>query len=263
MRLISQAARPKTTRFLLLAISSWLVVLLADAGVASPQPEKKSHEFSERPAQRFIENLPPTPNLPRSTKRPASIPAFQVARPEATPSWLALGPFPIPNGQTENRVDPVSGRVTAIAVHPTNPLVAYVGTAQGGLYRTLDGGTSWAPLMDNAGSGVFGTLLAIGAVTIDPTNPSNVLVGTGEGNLSGDSFFGNGLYIITNAETINPIVNGPYNLRASDGADIFTGRSIVGIAVDPANHNNVFCATSSGVGGIVPTTYSVLPPRGL
>jgi hypothetical protein len=105
--------------------------------------------------------------------------------------------------------------------------------------------------------------LAVGAVTVDPTNPSNVLVGTGEGNLSGDSFFGNGFYIITNADTFNPIVNGPYNLRAGDNADIFTGRSITAIAVDPANHNNVFCATTSGVGGIVSSVYSVLPPRGL
>jgi hypothetical protein len=260
--IIFSGARRKT-RVLAVVIPSWLIILSANGQLALPPAEKKSRELSERPAQRFIENLPPTLNLPPSTKRPRSIPAFETTRAVATPSWLALGPFPIPNGQTENRVDPVSGRVTAIAVHPSNPLIVYVGTAQGGLYRTLNGGTSWAPLIDNAMSGVIGTPLAIGSVIIDPTNSTNVFVGTGEGNLSGDSFFGNGLYIITNADSVNPIVNGPYNLRASDNADIFTGRSIVAIAIDPANHNNVFCATSSGVGGIVPSVYSVLPPRGL
>ena len=214
------------------------------------------------PAKRFIENLPPTANLPVAKDRAAKVAAFgAISGP--VPAWTALGPFPIPNGQTENRVDPVSGRVTAIAIHPAAPLIAYVGTAQGGVYRTLDGGTTWTQLMDNASSGLIGTPLAIGAVTIDPTNSSNVLVGTGEGNLSGDSFFGNGLYIITNANELNPVVNGPYNLRTSDNADIFTGRSIVAIAVDPANHNNVFCTTSSGVGGIVPAPFSTLPPRGL
>lgn len=153
--------------------------------------------------------------------------------------------------------------MTAIAVHPQDPATAYVGTAQGGLYRTLNGGGTWTQLMDNATPGLAGTPLAIGSVAIDPTDPSTVLVGTGEGNLSGDSFFGVGLYIITDADTSSPIVHGPYNMRESDGADIFTGRSIVGIAIDPADHNHVFFATSSGVGGIIPTTYSTLPPRGL
>ncbi len=226
-------------------------------------PQKEKEEFSEVPAKKFIENLPVAAKLPPVKDRSTKMPSFRTVAAPGVPAWTALGPFPIPNGQTETRVDPVSGRVTAIAVHPTNPLIAYVGAAQGGLYRTLDGGATWTPLMDTINAGVIGTPLAIGAVAIDPTNPSNVLVGTGEGNLSIDSFFGNGLYIITNADTLNPVVNGPYSLRASDNADILTGRSIVSIAIDPANHNNVFLATSSGVGGIVASSYSTLPPRGL
>ena len=46
-------------------------------------------------------------------------------------SWTAIGPAPIPNGQTSPSVA-VSGRVTAIDIHPTNASIAYVGTAQGG-----------------------------------------------------------------------------------------------------------------------------------
>jgi hypothetical protein len=224
---------------------------------------KEKEEFSETPAKKFIENIPATANLPRSNNQGSKVSAFRPAATQVGPAWTALGPAPIPNGQTENRVDPVSGRVTAIVVHPTNSSVAYVGTAQGGLYRTLDGGATWTPLMDNAPAGLVGTPLAIGALALDPTNPATVLVGTGEGNLSGDSFFGSGFYIITAADTVTPVVNGPYNLRVSDNADIFSGRSIVGIAVDPSNHNNVFVATSSGVGGIVASAYSVLAERGL
>ena len=215
------------------------------------------------PARKFIENLPATKNLPPSKDRSTKTPAFRSVAAPVGPAWTALGPFPIPNGQTENRTDPVSGRVTAIVVHPTNASIAYVGTAQGGLYRTVNGGTTWVQLMDNASAGVAGTPLAIGALAIDPTNPANLVVGTGEGNLSGDSYFGSGLYIITAADGVSPVVNGPYNLRASDSADIFTGRSIVSIAIDPANHNNIFCATSSGVGGIIPSAYSILPNRAL
>ncbi len=62
--------------------------------------------------------------------------------------WNPIGPAPIPNGQTTGRSDPVSGRTIAIAVHPTNPDIVYVGTANGGLYRTTNGGTTWTPLMD-------------------------------------------------------------------------------------------------------------------
>src|SRR5207247_592753 len=86
--------------------------------------------------------------------------------PEAA-NWTAIGPAPLPDF-----TNPLSGRVTAIAVNPTNANIVYLGTAQGGLWRTLDGGSSWTALMDNAQS------LAIGAVTIDPLNPSTVFVGT-------------------------------------------------------------------------------------
>ena len=153
----------------------------AQGPLLPPQKEKKKekHEFSESPAKKFLENRPASKVLPKANMNPPRVPALKgPASPLAGPVWTALGPFPIPNGQTENRVDPVSGRVTAIAIHPSNANIAYVGAAQGGLYRTLDGGATWTQLMDNAASTAIGTPLAIGAVTIDPTNPSNVLVGT-------------------------------------------------------------------------------------
>lgn len=163
--------------------------------------------------------------------------------------WNSIGPAPIPNGQTSPVEVPVSGRVTAIAVHPTNSNIVYVGTAQGGLYRTLDGGLSWTPLMDNAQS------LAIGAVTIDPINPSTVFVGTGEGNGFGDSFFGVGLYRIDNADS-SPVLNGPFEARvagtgtgASNG-HAFAGTSITKIVVDPANDNRIFMGNTIGTSGL-------------
>ena len=58
-------------------------------------------------------------------------------------TWTPIGPFPIPNGQTVGISTPVSGRTVAVAVHPTNPDIVYVGTAQGGLYRSTNGGTTW------------------------------------------------------------------------------------------------------------------------
>ena len=184
-------------------------------------------------------------------KREAVAQKNGLSKVEVDPAWKYLGPSPIPNGSY-----PVSGRTTAIAVHPTNPDIAYVGTAQGGLYRTLNGGSSWTPLMDNALS------LAIGAVTISPTDPTTVFVGTGEPNLSGDSFFGVGLYRITNADSANPIVAGPLRFDAS-GNDVFTGRAISKIIVSPTDSNLIFVSTTSGTCGTGGCAGQPLPNAGI
>ncbi len=241
-----------------------MAFLVTSAFAQYPLLPPAEDSFHETPPKRVFDLNPAATKLPAAPDRSARVSALeQKVAPLIVPSWTWLGPAAVPNGQTEDRVDPVSGRVTAIAVHPTNPQIAYVGAAQGGLYRTLDGGATWTQLMDNAPATLLGTPLAIGAVTLDPTNPHTVLVGTGEGNNSIDSFIGSGLYIITAADTANPILHGPYNLRASDNADIFTARAINSIVVDPANHNNIFVATSAGASGIVYSSYPLLPPRGL
>src|SRR5687768_4452251 len=170
-------------------------------------------------------------------------------------NWTAMGPDPIPNGQTQIVSTPVSGRVTAIAVHPANPDIVYVGTAQGGLYRSTNGGGFWSPLMDGAQS------LAIGAIAISPTNPETIYVGTGEPNFSLDSFFGVGLYRIENASTTANLF-GPFNL---DGAsqNVFLGRAISEIIVHPTDGNTIFVSTTSGTGGISGSANNTLPSRGV
>ncbi|HTD14843.1 MAG TPA: hypothetical protein VK673_06670 [Chthoniobacterales bacterium] len=207
------------------------------------------------------------PERPKATLRPqrSVIPIFQSEK-LAAPQWIALGPDPIPNGQTytshgtapPSQEVPVSGRVSAIAVDPTDPQIIYVGGAQGGVYRSLNGGKTWDQLIQGANALNF----AIGSITVDPTDSTRVLIGTGEGNLSADSYFGVGIYLVTGAKSKTPKLNGPYNLTsASENA--FANRSIVKILVDPNNNSIVFCATSSGVGGLGAQTGASLPPRGL
>src|SRR5688572_17679337 len=170
-------------------------------------PDRKSRQRAIAKMERQEESLA---NMPESDQKES-----------LTASWTPIGPAPIPNGQTAVVSTPVSGRVTAIAVHPTNPNIVYVGTAQGGLYRTTDGGVNWTPMLDDALS------LAIGAVTIDTGQPETVYVGTGEGNFGIDSFFGVGVYRIDNASSGSPVVTGPLNTdeRPPNG-DVFSGRAI-------------------------------------
>jgi hypothetical protein len=170
--------------------------------------------------------------------------------------WTPIGPAPIPNGQTTSISTPVSGRVSAIVVHPTDPNIVYVGGAQGGVWRSLDGGATWTPIFDAAAS------LAIGSLALAPSNPSILYVGTGEANLSLDSFFGVGLYRIDNADTA-PVLNGPFNPTPTNdviGAKAFTGRSISKILVDASDPATIFVATSSGVGGSGGDALGASPP---
>ena len=177
----------------------------------------------------------------------------------ATPDavWTEIGPNPIPNGQVGTGPQlAVSGRTISIAVHPTNPDIVYVGTAQGGLYRSTNGGTTWTPLMDNAMS------LAIGTIAISPSSPETIYVGTGEPNFSADSYFGVGVYRIDNASSATPTLTGPLNDDAVN-ADVFTGRAISRILVHPTNPAIIFVSTASGIGGIGGTTPGVLPSQGI
>jgi hypothetical protein len=160
-------------------------------------------------------------------------------------AWTAIGPAPLPNG-VGSATGPTSGRVTTIAIDPTsNGQKVYLGTAQGGVWRSLDGGTNWTAIFDNAQS------LAIGALAIAPSNPSILYVGTGEFNQSGDSFFGVGLYRIDSVDT-TPSLVGPINPQKTFNSltyNVFEGRSITKILVHPTNPDIIFVSTGRGTSG--------------
>ena len=158
-------------------------------------------------------------------------------------SWVSVGPAPIPNGQTFGVQHAVSGRVTSIAVHPTNSDIAYVAAAQGGVYRTLDGGATWTAIFDNAQT------LAVGAIAISPSQPSTIYIGTGEGNFSCDSYFGVGVYRIDNADGSTPTLTGPFAKDVSN-TDVLTGRSISKVVVHPTNPDIIFIGVTNGIGGM-------------
>ena len=175
------------------------------------------------------------------------------------PAWTPLGPEPIPNGQTFPVVA-VSGRVTCIAVDPQHADTVYVGTAQGGVYRSFDGGAHWTSLFDGAAS------LAIGAIALAPSDPSILYVGTGEPSSSCDSYFGVGLYRIDGANA-TPVLNGPIDPPVPTGVPgthAFTGRSISKILVTPTDPADIWVSTATGIGGIGCDALSgVVPPLAL
>ena len=163
--------------------------------------------------------------------------------------WVSIGPGSIPNGQTDTTVgpaNPVSGRLVAIAVHPTNPNIVYAGGAQGGIWKTtnaLSSSPRWVPLTDHQPS------LAVGDIAIDPVNPNIIYVGTGEPNGSCDSYYGEGIL---------RSVDGGVTWRnfGADPGGPFANQSISKIVIDPATAGSMtgttvwastaLAATSSG-----------------
>lgn len=82
----------------------------------------------------------------------------------------------------------MSGRIADIAIHPDNRSIWYVGVGSGGVWKTVNAGTTWQPVFESESS------YSIGCVAIDPNRPDVVWVGTGE-NVSGRHVgFGDGIY---------------------------------------------------------------------
>ena len=91
-------------------------------------------------------------------------------------SWRGIGPAVM------------SGRVTAVAGVPGNPMILLAGHSTAGLYKSEDGGVTFRSIFNDGGT------LSIGAVAIDPRNPAVIYVGTGEGNPRNSASFGDGVY---------------------------------------------------------------------
>jgi photosystem II stability/assembly factor-like uncharacterized protein len=87
------------------------------------------------------------------------------------------------------------GRATGVAGVASEPNTYYFGAATGGLWKSVDGGTSWKPLWDDFPEAAP----AVGAVAVAPSDPKVVYAGTGEVNIRGNVATGNGLYKSTDA----------------------------------------------------------------
>jgi hypothetical protein len=121
-----------------------------------------------------------------------------------TGAWTQIGPQPtLPSGNLSGTPGATSGRVTAIAIDPTDATgnTVFIGGAEGGVWRTTTGGISangapaWTPLTDNQASLAIGAL----AIAIDPTNLQDanhrvIYAATGEqAGLGFDAYYGEGV----------------------------------------------------------------------
>ncbi len=156
-------------------------------------------------------------------------------------TWSFIGPDAITNGQGNNtsvlcglappRIK-VSGRVTAIAFGGEG---TYLGSANGGLWKSTDQGSSWTPLTDQQPSLAVGGLAVVAGRTHD-----TIYIGTGEGNNSCDSEFGQGVLKST---------DGGATWSAPLGAALFDRLTFAKLTVDPQNSDVLYAGTTFGYSG--------------
>src|ERR1700704_4631602 len=82
----------------------------------------------------------------------------------------------------------MSGRIVDIAVVESNTYTYYAASATGGLWKTTDNGTTFAPIFQNA------SVSSIGCVTVSQSDANVVWVGTGEATNRQSSGWGDGVY---------------------------------------------------------------------
>jgi photosystem II stability/assembly factor-like uncharacterized protein len=119
----------------------------------------------------------------------------------------------------------MSGRVAAIDAAAEDPLTIYIGSASGGIWKSIDGGVTYEPVFDDH-------IQSVGAIRIDPNDPEVVWVGTGEGWTRNSVSVGDGVY------------------KSTDGGESWThlglaeSERITRIVIDRTDSKRVFvCAT--------------------
>jgi photosystem II stability/assembly factor-like uncharacterized protein len=150
----------------------------------------------------FMQPQPP----PKPPINPSDDPLLKAFR------WRSIGPASM------------GGRIDDVAGVESNPYILYVGFATGGLWKTVNNGTTWDPIFDT-----FSTA-SIGDIAVCQSDPNIVWVGTGEPNNRQSSSFGDGVY------------------KSTDGGKTFTNvglketETIARVVLDPKDPNVAYVA---------------------
>ncbi|WP_419163047.1 VPS10 domain-containing protein [Candidatus Palauibacter sp.] len=119
-----------------------------------------------------------------------SLAALQLALLAAPPHAEAQSSGRIAAGFTWRSIGPAisGGRIADVEIVPGTQSHIYVGAASGGVWKTVNHGTTWEPVFDDAAN------LSIGDIALAPSDPLEIWVGTGEANNRNSSPWGQGVY---------------------------------------------------------------------
>ncbi len=176
-----------------------------------------------------VAQAPAPESNPSSPPVPALTSPSPAASPSAAPSATPTPPY---NRLAFREVGPAvaGGRVTSVVGVSDDPHLYYLGSAGGGVWKTVNGGATWSPVFDAQ------DVSSIGAVAIDPRGKHDVVwAGTGETNPRNDVSWGDGIY------------------RSADGGKTWTNaglratHAIASIVIDPRNPDTVLAGALGDV----------------
>ncbi len=209
-----------THRFPALVAALLLAAALTPTSADAQRPRATPSTTASAPANPAYD--PTLYSSPTATER-----AFKSLR------WRSIGPYR-------------GGRVDAVVGDLHKPFLFYMGSANGGVWRTTNGGLSWDNLTDGKSD-----ISSVGAITVAPSDANVIYVGTGESQLREDLTFGTGMYRstdagqswqhlgLTDAQQITDIVVDP---RDADRVYV----SAIGHAFGPNAERGVFRTVDGG-----------------
>lgn len=139
--------------------------------------------------------------------------------------WQELGPAPITSAN-------YAGRISAVVTSHSDQGVLYVAGADGGVWRSDDGGAAWTALFTDTPT------TSVGALALDPDDHDVIYAGTGEANYANHSRYGLGLLKST---------DGGEHWRLH-GSDVFAGRCFSRLVVSPDDSQTLFAAITRAGG---------------
>ena len=221
-------SRLDSGRFILTTFLTALLIVLPVA-VLAQEKKHPARPATQKPMPEDAARQQPSPvplkrDEPNKPEGAASEDESRPRDPMSTPTFSGLRFRSLGPAFT-------SGRVIGFAVEPNNPSRFYVASASGGVWKTINDGTTWTPVFDREGS------YSIGAIALDPKNPLAVWVGTGENNSQRSVSYGSGLY------------------RSDDGGKTWknvglkSSEHIGRIAIDPKDSNTVYVAAQGPLWG--------------
>ena len=163
--------------------------------------------------------------------RSPGISASVAAAVTSSSSWQLIGPVGLASGATV-----YSGRINAVAENPANPDMVYIASDAGGIWKTMDAGTTWHPLTD------LTCAHASNAIALDPANPNTVYVGTGLQWY----FYGCGLLKSTDGGSTWTTIDASVLAAPWDGGSV-TIDQIAFAAGNTSSEGAILLATDAGV----------------
>ncbi|WP_299157833.1 thrombospondin type 3 repeat-containing protein [uncultured Eudoraea sp.] len=145
-------------------------------------------------------------------------------------NWTSIGPS---THGTQSGSLPGQGRINAIAVDPNDANVWYVGAPAGGLWKSIDAGSSWINLFDNF------LQIGVSGIAIDPNNSNIVYISTGDDDAA-DSY-SIGVFKSTDGGTTWQETG--LNVSTNPNINLLTNE----IVIDPTNSNIIWVGSNRGL----------------